>query len=252
MKSKSRKCIICGAIFFVKYPGGKVTTCGKECKNEVARQNTISFFSKSENREKWSIITKEAMKDVDMKALCAKRLSTKGDKHPLWGTHCSEERKAKIGNANRGRFKGKTWEEMYDTQTIEKMRAINSERMCQTNEKLLNGRTSKIEKKTASCLAGLGFMGNIQVGKYIVDLYNKERNIVVEIYGDYWHANPAIYDADFYIRKTHMFARDKWAYDDKRIKYLENYKKCRVLIFWESNLNKDGVDIVRKEVEKLV
>jgi len=67
------------------------------------------------------------------------------------------------------------------------------------------------------------------------------KNLIIEIYGDYWHANPKIYNSDekpisFYPEKT---AKDIWDYDTKRKEILEN-RGFEVVEIWESDI-KDNI-----------
>lgn len=231
----SRKCCVCGKCFEVKYPSNKTRTCGKQCKNRLASDITQKQFSTKDSRLKHAEITKRAMKKVDMKSVVSRRRSYKGENHPLYGKPCSESRKQKIGEANRGRFKGKTWEEIYDHETVCRMKKHNAICMAKTNAKLLNGRTSELEKKIAREMYQFGFRPNKRIGKYTVDLLNKKTKEIIEIYGDYWHANPQMFNPKDEIRCIGMIAEDKWEYDAKRIKYLEG-KGYTVKVYWESEL----------------
>ena len=73
-------------------------------------------------------------------------------------------------------------------------------------------------------------------GKFVVDFYLTELDIVLEVYGDYWHANPEIYSVekgnlqDFQIGKV-----DK---DKARKKFIEN-KGHRFIFMWENEIHKD-------------
>jgi len=232
-----RKCIICDTIFYVKFPSTKTCTCSKVCKNKLASSITQKQFKDPENRKRHAAITQSAMAGLDMKKIVReRRRSFKGKNHPLYGKPCSDERKKKIGDANRGRFKGLTWDEMYDSDTVKRMRKINSEHMCRTNTVLLNNRTSKLEKSAAVILVPHGFRCNVQVGKYVADFLNVDTRRIIEIYGDYWHANPSMFQPDDVISTIKMTASDKWLYDKKRKKYLEQ-KGYDVTIVWESEFS---------------
>jgi G:T-mismatch repair DNA endonuclease (very short patch repair protein) len=84
----------------------------------------------------------------------------------------------------------------------------------------------------------------------IVDIL-LENNIIIEMYGDYWHANPIFYkDNDiFYTWEGPQFAKEIWQKDLIRKHHIEmfNYK---VIIIWENEL-KDSNKLKIKIMEFL-
>lgn len=85
-----------------------------------------------------------------------------------------------------------------------------------------------------------------------LDFYDKGKNLVIEFLGDYWHANPKIYDAEavFSRSKTPVLAKQIWKYDSQR-----KNKICKMLnnpIYievWESDW-KENPDKVIEEILK--
>ena len=85
-----------------------------------------------------------------------------------------------------------------------------------------------------------------------LDFYDKEKNLVIEFLGDYWHANPKIYESDavFNRSKTPILAKQIWKYDNQRKRNI-----CKVLnnpIYievWESDW-KENPDKVIEEILK--
>lgn len=71
---------------------------------------------------------------------------------------------------------------------------------------------------------------------YCVDEINEDKKIIIEINGDYIHANPKKYKAEDIIRipGTSYTAQEKWNRDNKRIKFLED-KGYKVFVIWESD-----------------
>lgn len=65
----------------------------------------------------------------------------------------------------------------------------------------------------------------------------------IEIYGDYWHCNPAKYDSNFYHPHMQSLAKDVWARDFQKIQLIEVERKIPVLVVWENEYrnNKEGV-----------
>ena len=80
----------------------------------------------------------------------------------------------------------------------------------------------------------------------IVDIVLKNYNIVIECYGDFWHANPKIYKSKdvFHTYTGAKTAKDIWNYDKTRIKHIESFG-YKVLIIWESDYNSDIEKIKR-------
>lgn len=76
------------------------------------------------------------------------------------------------------------------------------------------------------------------VGKYNVDFYDKTTNVVIEFYGNVWHANPKIYketDIIHFLGKT-IIVSDKWKNDKLRQQYIEDKLKCIFIVVWESDV----------------
>jgi very-short-patch-repair endonuclease len=84
-------------------------------------------------------------------------------------------------------------------------------------------------------LAGEGFLPEQWVGPYRCDEVNYARKLVVEVNGDYVHANPALYDPDawFVLGVQRFTARARWEEDAKRLAVLTS-RGYRVLVVWES------------------
>jgi len=70
---------------------------------------------------------------------------------------------------------------------------------------------------------------------YSVDIFIPSENKVIEVYGDYWHCNPTLYESTYYHKQLHMKAVDKWKMDEKRRKNIEKGGYL-VEIIWESQI----------------
>lgn len=78
------------------------------------------------------------------------------------------------------------------------------------------------------------------------DLVIKEINVIVEVFGDYWHANPELYDSSFISRKG--LTRDQInAKDESRLLTLKNLG-YEVIVIWELDWNKNK----ERELEKVI
>lgn len=71
-----------------------------------------------------------------------------------------------------------------------------------------------------------------------VDFFIEEINLVIEYYGDFWHANPAIYSSDDKIHTSYT-AKDIWERDANRLKIFNHTK---TIIVWELNANDDKIN----------
>lgn len=125
-------------------------------------------------------------------------------------------------------------------------------------EKMQNGyvpfgkkTTSKLHLHIRSYLGleEMGFVSEQNINGYIVDEVNYDLSIVIEINGDYVHANPKIYTPDdtIVLRGSRYSARDKWIKDETRIKTIvdEGYY---VFVIWET----DDLDSVKEKLLELI
>lgn len=110
-----------------------------------------------------------------------------------------------------------------------------------------NNKTSKLHLKINGILdlKNKGFISEYKLYPYIYDEVNLEKKIIIEINGDYVHANPKIYDKDFIIKlpNTKYSSSEKWEYDNiKRI----HAEKTGFMYFvvWESDL-KDDINLTK-------
>lgn len=77
---------------------------------------------------------------------------------------------------------------------------------------------------------------------YIPDFYLPDQHAIVEVYGDYWHANPAIFDANKTVFRTPV--HKIWERDErKQAKFLES--KFKYIILWETKIN-NSIDEIKK------
>lgn len=81
----------------------------------------------------------------------------------------------------------------------------------------------------------LSFVQQKGVKKYKCDFYIPEYNVIVEIDGDYWHANPAKYNAKDLIGGKKLLAEEVWEKDRIKSKCIidEGYVLIR---YWASDL----------------
>ena len=80
---------------------------------------------------------------------------------------------------------------------------------------------------------------NNRIYSPIVDIWIESHNTVIEIYGNYWHANPNIYYASDVI---HLFigpttAQEIWDIDRLRQSHIESFG-VRMIVVWEDDIKK--------------
>ena len=73
---------------------------------------------------------------------------------------------------------------------------------------------------------------------------------IIEINGDYWHANPKIYDKKFINSVKNMTAIEIWEYDNNKKICAENHG-YEILYIWESDYNQSREDTINKCIEFL-
>lgn len=104
--------------------------------------------------------------------------------------------------------------------------------------RILADRTStSIEVETYEALEAMGIDFERQrfIGRALVDAYVPETKTVIEVQGDYWHCNPAVYPDG---PKTDV-QRQKIARDKTRFAYLRG-RGYRVIELWELDIRTHG------------
>jgi G:T-mismatch repair DNA endonuclease (very short patch repair protein) len=69
-----------------------------------------------------------------------------------------------------------------------------------------------------------------------VDIYIPSIKTVVEMYGDYWHCNPVLFDESYYHSFIKMSAKDIWTKDKIREDKITD-NNYRLIIIWENQVN---------------
>jgi len=112
-------------------------------------------------------------------------------------------------------------------------------------------RDTKCELIVANLLStvGIAFVKQLHVPRYYCDFYLPRHNLIIEVNGDYWHANPSKFSENDVIGGKKLLAREIWANDSKKVESLKSMG-YNVLVLWESNLKnmtaqKLSEDIVR-------
>jgi len=89
--------------------------------------------------------------------------------------------------------------------------------------------------------------------KYFVDFYFPSINLGVEIYGDYWHANPDKYKSTDILKYPYgkKLAKDIWEKDKKRESLIK--KEINLIKIWETDMlnNSFKINKVINELQKI-
>lgn len=91
---------------------------------------------------------------------------------------------------------------------------------------------------------------------YFVDFYDKTTGKVIEFNGDFYHANPSLYEADDELNYPGVDgtikASELWEKDEKRLANINKNEYIKdILIVWESDFNEDRKGTVNKCLEFL-
>lgn len=240
-------CIICKKEFIIEKYKKSRKTCDKLCKNKLASMITKKQFENLDAREHARKISLEQKNDIDYiekfkKGIILRQKRWMDDNyHPRKDKKHSEKTKDKIRQANTGKNKGKSWEQIMGVDLANRRKKINSCHMAKTNEVLLKRRTSSIEKMIIPYLPD--YLNNIKINNYVVDFINRNRMHIIEIYGDYWHCNPLIYNDDYIHPYLKILAKQKRISDYERIKNLENFGYY-VSVIWEYDIKKFGAKVM--------
>ncbi len=107
----------------------------------------------------------------------------------------------------------------------------------------------EIEMKDAFVANGYEVNTQFRVPPKYCDLYISKLNLIVETYGDYWHANPVFHKSDSFIGHKRQLACDIWRNDQERLEYLRS-KGFNVEIVWGSDIKKIGAEKIVQELSQ--
>lgn len=116
-------------------------------------------------------------------------------------------------------------------------------------------RFTKIELLVVEALKSAGYDVVIQlsVPRYYCDIYVPSLNLIVEVNGDYWHANPNKFSENDVIGHKRMSASMIWKHDAKKISDLRQMG-YEVVVVWESQIKASTqsqlVEDIVRHVEK--
>lgn len=85
-----------------------------------------------------------------------------------------------------------------------------------------------------------------------VDFYLNEFNVVIEYFGDYWHANPKIFKDELFIHKSIKIPiYEIWNKDKLRLNLIQESLNCSILVIWESTSHEILIEKIEEYIELL-
>ncbi len=135
-----------------------------------------------------------------------------------------------------------------------------------SKEKIANGqhkgyKISKPEIKLVEILSELNFtyIHQFKIKKpketqnrynnkiYYYDIYLPDFNLIIEMNGNYWHANPNFYKADdiVFFKFAHIKAEDIWKRDKLKHDYAKE-KGHNIITIWENEIHKKTNDEIKE------
>ncbi len=132
----------------------------------------------------------------------------------------------------------------YSVPNCEKERSKYCSRSCLALAKMVDGHSDTLpERLTAKKLGELGvsFIPQYPIDRMKVDFYLPDMNMVLEVYGDYWHGNPGKYPSRSMLNDVQKQNINR---DRKRRKFLEKsgYKFAYI---WETQI-KETPEVLSK------
>lgn len=151
---------------------------------------------------------------------------------------------------------GKTWEEVRGKEKADRHKKIVSKSARKhIISKIINReipfKDTQIEiiMKNALIKNNIDFEFQYPIGKFVCDFAIPKLKIAIECDGDYWHANPKLYDKN----KLDNRQRNKLELDKRKNEYLEE-EGWVVLRFYETEIKKDissCIVIIKSEIKNL-
>ena len=101
---------------------------------------------------------------------------------------------------------------------------------------------SRLERRFQDVLSDMGvsFTRQKWVKNRSYDFHLVGTNVLIEINGDYWHANPQVYSSDSRMWKngnSHIYANEIWRKDSEKMSLAKKYG-YEVIVLWEYDMAK--------------
>lgn len=217
-------------LYGVPNPSSSIKVKNKR-KNTFQEKYGVDNVRKSEWFKKW-------LEQYMIETYSVKSLPNRyGNMNGWWDLQTEEFKKNHMLKANEGY---KSWYESLSDDEKEKY----NEKKCNS---LVKSWTSSVEQKVKESLLknGIDVIHQFWINRRSYDFRILETNILIEVNGDYWHANPSIYSPEDILSypDKKITALEKWEEDKIKIKNANEYG-YKVITIWESDvyLNQDNLD----------
>lgn len=250
------KCKVCDN--FVSFNRGNPNKyCSKEC---FSKENGFSLPKTQEKiknviLEKYGVDNVSKLEEVKQKISLSYKIKQRAFSHTLetkqkikensirWWKEISPDKKEKVCNNIK--------KSLNTPKEKERRRILAHKNIAGKNLFSIKNRFSKLHLKIRKemCLEQLGFSGEQKVDRFLVDELNEQKKLIIEINGDYVHANPNKYLEDDIIRLrgNNYTAQEKWFTDKIKINKLQELG-YKVFVVWES----DNLAKKKQELETLL
>lgn len=224
------------------------------CKNEIEHSSVKRF------------ILLRTIRNLDNKKLFCSSCNKKGELNHFYGKNHTKKSINKISKNRTGKACGEknsmSKKEHRDNVSIALIKKYKSGELDflkdiqranafknQANGKLKTAPISSAEKEIKKILEDKGYevISQFNIGSLKYDLLIKNKNMLIEYNGDYWHCNPIIYAPDYFHKKKQLLAEEIWKHDFKKRKIAEE-KGYKLFIIWERDymFNKEN------EINKII
>lgn len=238
---KFKNCLKCGKSVSKNCKLGYCT----KCRNRSGDKNP--FYGKKHDRtmientkNKLSIISKNNWKDEDYRAKVIKGVS-KPRREGFKKEQSERVTKWYVDNPEQKDIRKIKMKETWASGKIEPN--INS-----INE-------SKLEREFTSLV--INKLPNRNVRKATIKIENRwfypdiriDKNIIVEFYGNYWHANPKMFNQDDIVHH-HLISKQIWQRDQERIDILKN-NGFKIFIIWQDEYQNNKRQVIKKLINEI-
>jgi len=190
---------------------------------------------------KTSITRKEMFKNGELPPI-------DGENNPMYGAISWNNGLTKYDDVRISEY-GKKISEIRKKEWSEKTEEEKNKVILRLNEAMIQvSKPTKIENKIEDLLkqTNISYVKNKRFGRFILDFYIPESNLVIECDGDYWHANPK-----FYADKELTDAQVKNVDRDNRKNKLLYDNNIEFIRIWEYDIHNNFEIMKNKIWEKL-
>lgn len=152
-----------------------------------------------------------------------------GKQNHMYGKHHSEETRKKISETLKKRYSN-------DLNLKEMLRLNGAKSMLSQNRKRPK---TELEVQKFLYSKGIEFQDNYIIKYYEYDFFVPQYNILIEVQGDYWHANPEIYSE----KKLLLHQKEKRIRDIQKRTFAENMG-FQLIEIWEKDIKNGNFDVL--------